>query len=149
MHRVIELELWSKPGSALLPQTGKSVAIACRRETGLSEQVVLGLNFVPDAADMRNLQLSLTEGEFCQAEFEQFCATRGLSADTNDNISAAEFLAHAVGQPLAWLHLPESREGLHMAHLVLGWAEKSGYLLRVGQSEPPLRTEELSCLWPS
>ena len=149
MNRIVELELWSKPRISVFPEDGKSVASACSASTGLSEQFVLGLSLVPDETDTKNLQVSLAEGELTQTEFEQFCARLGLRADTNDEVSAAQFLAYAVGQPLAWLHLPESAEGLRMATLILAWAEPKGYIVSLGQSEPPLSVEELSCLWPN
>ena len=149
MNRVVELELWSKPRISVFPMDGKLVASACRDGTGLSEQVVLGLSFVPDETDTKNLQLALAEGELAQTEFEQFCARLGLHADTRDEISAGRFLTYAVGQPLAWLHLPENAEGLSMAASILAWAESKGYIVTLGKSEPPLGVDELPRLWPN
>jgi hypothetical protein len=149
MNRVVELELWSKPRISVFAEDGKLVASACRDGTGLSEQFVLGLSFVPDEMDTKNLQFALAEGELTQTEFEQFCARLGLRADANDETSAAQFLTYAIGQPLAWLHLPESAEGLSMANSILAWAEPKGYIVKLGQSEPALSADELSRLWPN
>lgn len=147
MDRVVEIELWSTPRSTVIPVDGKEVAAVCREGAGLPPKIVAGLNFVPDEIDVVNLRHSISEGDVSQSEFELFCLSRGLRADSTDNMSAAYFLAFSDGQPLAWLHLPENAEGYQMATAILGWAESNGYVLRLGQSCPVLTASELVTLW--
>ena len=77
LPRVIELELWSLPGASGSPLDGKAVAESCRAETGLSPEVVLGLNFVPDTTDVTNLRSLLDSAPESLKRFRQFFPSAG------------------------------------------------------------------------
>ncbi len=145
--RVVDLKLWSQPRQFKRPRDGKTVAHECRTATGLSDDVVLGLNFIPDAIDIQNLDAELSAGEVNMNEFRQFCLQEHLSPDPQDKASAACFRAFRFGQPLAWLHFPAGPEGLPMAKQVLAWAQRGGYAITRGQSETSLAEGEIVSLW--
>jgi hypothetical protein len=149
MQRIVELELWSRPRTSIAPQDGKAVAEACRNDTGLSQEVVLGLNFVPDKSDVENLQLALAAGEVTLHEFKRYCAKQQLEPAINSTSSAAAFLAYANGQPLAWCHFPAGPEGYPMARLTLQWAGSMNLLLVIAHGEQSLREAHLAELWHS
>ena len=146
-QRVVELELWSKPRSAFEPYDGKAVAVACRAATGLPNHFVLGLNFVPDPADVRNIEARLLAGEVQESEFHAFCLARQLNPDPSSELSAARFLTFVEGQALAWLHLPEAAVGKAAMHLVLAWSEQQGFIITRGSGEQAMAEASLSRLW--
>ena len=127
---------------------GKTVAAACRKSVGLDEEVVLGLSLLPDETDVENLRLALLSGEVAKSGFELFCKENRLPPDLNDVWSACRFLVYTRGQPLAWLHFPETPEGLQMARDAHQWSEEQN-LLVFGASEHPLSEITLSNLWPA
>jgi hypothetical protein len=86
--------------------------------------VVLGLNFVPDPTDVENLLASLSSGEICLEDFVAFCAERSLESNPRNERSAAEFLAFAEGQALAWLRVPAGEAGISIVRTLVGWALK-------------------------
>ncbi len=146
---VVELELWSSPGTADLPLDGKAIAERCRSENDLPEHVVLGLSFVPDETDVRNVLSSFEAGESSEESFISFCAAHALPADPKSASSAAMFLAYIEGQPLAWLHLPVGQEGLSMCQRLCAWASRERLVVCLPKplSEPaPL--QEVLHHWP-
>jgi hypothetical protein len=147
MQRIVELELWSRPRTSIAPQDGNAVAEACRKDTGISEDVVLGLSFAPDESDVLSLQLALAAGEVTPDEFKRYCAQQQLEPAINSTSSAASFLAYANGQPLAWCHFPAGPDGYPMARLTLQWAGSMNLLLAIGQGEQSLRETQLAELW--
>lgn len=150
MHpRIVELELWTLPRSTKTPLDGKAAAVVCQRETGLPSTTVLGLNFIPAASDLQDLREALTRRELQEDEFLSFCDARGLEASLDCGRSAAEFLAFAQGQAIAWLHLPEDDSGLAMARTLVAWASKNGMQIRDGASTyAPLTESQVYALWP-
>jgi hypothetical protein len=132
--RIVELELWLPPHRPDAPLDGRDVAERCRSETGLAENVVLGLNFVPDLVDVENLRDAMKRGEFEEDELMAFFVARGLQPNQECERSAAEFLSYARGQPVAWLHLPAERSGVEMARTLASWARSNGLQLRDGES---------------
>jgi hypothetical protein len=145
---VVELELWSRPGASAAPFDGKVVAARCRSATGLSEEIVLGLNFVPDIADVDALRAAVASGELRREDFALFCEERGLDFSLDDAQSAAAFLAYAKGQPLAWLHVPAEPAGLRMASALAGWALRNGMELKDGaRTYEPLTESQFGGLW--
>lgn len=146
--RVVDLELWSSPHSARVPFDGKAVADACRRATGLSPEIVLGLNFVPGPTDVTNTTAMLQSGEASQAEFQEFCVGQNLEPNPSSELSAARFLAFSLGQPIAWLHFPVAPEGRQAAQLVFQWSERERFIVVRGQGEQALSAVELSRFWP-
>lgn len=142
------MELRSKPLSPAGVLEGKAVAERCRLSTGLSEDIVLGLSFVPDHTDVENLDLGLQSGEFSLSEFTGFCRLHELKPLPSDDLSAARFLAHVWGQPLAWLHLPDDGAGYAMAVKIFRWAESSGFLVTIGQGSSPISESSLAAFWP-
>ncbi len=129
---IVELELWSPPGSESLAKEGKDVAARCQQESGLPTDVVLGLNFVPDEQDVETLRARLEAGEVHANDFLSFCAQRGLPTSPEHARSAAEYLVYIQGQPLAWLHVPAERSGFLMAQTLVKWARQNGLELRDG-----------------
>jgi hypothetical protein len=127
---------------------GKQVAADCRASTGLSAEVVLGLNFAPASVDVVALERSLSRREFTAQEFKQFCLSSQLAPDPNDVQSAARCLVYVHGQSLAWLHLPAEREGLAMAMLVRDWVSNHDHVITDGLTERHLDHRELAGLWP-
>jgi len=147
--QVVELELWSLPGSPRTPFDGKTVAERCQLETSMSPRVVLGLNFIPGAEDVQSLGASLATGELRQEDFMEFCTERGLEPDPHKEQSAAEFLAFSQGQALAWLHLPAEADGLTMARTLVTWARQNEMQLRDGASTyEPLSEDQVYAYWP-
>lgn len=126
---VIELEIWSQPGSELERDAGKEIGPRCSSELCLPGGIVLGLSAIPDPIDAQNLRSYLAEGELSYAEFQEFCVNRGLPADVSVIDSAARFLAYSHGVPLAWVHLPASPEGLEFGCRVHLWARSHKYCL--------------------
>jgi hypothetical protein len=98
-------------------------------ELTLPEGIVLGLSWVPDFTDSENLQLAFAQGELSESEFLAFCAAHDLLCDAGSNESAACFLSHKYGQPVAWVHLPASPDGLAFGQRVLQWAHQRGFCL--------------------
>jgi hypothetical protein len=147
MERVVELELWSAPLVGEVPFEGKIIAATCRQSTGLPEDVVLGLSFVPDQTDVENLRLSLERAEVSLVDFQQYCARNGLPPDANNISSAAQYLSYVGGQPLAWLHFPASQEGRGMAKVAIEWANENGYLVKLPLQASPIGEGEANCLW--
>lgn len=147
MKRIVDLELWSLPLEAQMPLDGKLIAEECRASTGLPDDVVLGLDFMPDSTDVSNLEISISRGEVTSQAFQEFCAMHKLKHDRHDPRSACWFLACALGQPLAWLHFPAGIEGLGMAHQVFAWASNRKFILVPAQSEAPLSMDQLRRYW--
>ena len=139
---IVELELWLPPLSDRVPLEGKELAARCQRETGLSADVVLGLNFVPDQQDVEQLGRAVELGEVKAEDFHYFCITRGLPPDQEDTRSAAEFLVFIRGQSLAWLHLPAEPVGLEMAKTITRWAHENDIQIHDGDSTYELLSEE-------
>lgn len=106
MDRVLELEIWSAPGSSLGTEAGDEVAARAAEALGLLPTVVLGLNFATSAVDAELLQQALAEGEPSATAFTAFCAEMGLRPSLQDPHSAALFLERAYGRALAWVHIP-------------------------------------------
>jgi hypothetical protein len=146
VQQVVDLELWSLPQRAAVPLDGKAIAEQCRLATSLPEEVVLGLSFVSDEADVAALAAALVEGE-SRERFEAFCRQQELPDDPSHPASAAHFLAFTEGQPLAWLHFPASLAGQSMALQALRWAASQGYVVRSGQGGPALSEAEVGALW--
>jgi hypothetical protein len=147
--QIVELELWSMPGTKKTPFNGKEVAKRCREETGLPETVVLGLNFLPDPIDVQDLLKSLNRNELRIEEFLAFCADRGLEPSTENERAAAEFLACAAGQAIAWLHLPADKSGLNMAQTLVLWAAQNRMQLRHGDGNYEVLGEsQVYAFWP-
>jgi hypothetical protein len=144
---IVDLELWSRPFDVQVPLDGKHIANDCRGFTGLSEDIVLGLSFIPDPTDKINIDISIARGEVTMQDFEVFCASNDLRPSTNDSISAARFIAYSYGQPLAWLHFPIGVEGLQMAIKVLNWASSNGFLVKIGQGEAQLSEIQVRQYW--
>lgn len=147
MKRIVDLELWSLPLEAQMPFDGKLIAEECRTSTGLPDDVVLGLNFIPDATDITNLEISISSGEVTTQAFQEFCAKNNLLHDRNDSLSAGRFLAYAFGQPLAWLHFPACAEGLVMARQIFAWASSRRFLVVAAQGEASLSMDQLERYW--
>lgn len=147
MKRIVDLELWSLPLDAQMPFDGKRIAEECRTSTGLPDDVVLGLNFIPDATDITNLEISISQGEVTTQAFQEFCAKHNLLHDRYDPLSAGRFLATAFGQPLAWLHFPAGAEGLEMARQLFTWASSRRFIVVAGRGEAPLSMDQLGQYW--
>lgn len=147
MKRIVDLELWSLPLEAQMLFDGKLIAEECRTSTGLPDDVVLGLNFVPDATYITNLDISISRGEVTTQAFQEFCAKHNLLHDRNDPLSAGRYLAYAFGQPLAWLHFPAGGEGLEMARQMFIWASSRRLILVAAQGEAPLSMDQLGQYW--
>ena len=148
LQKIVELELWSKPGAVAAPLDGKAVAHECRKHTGLPSEVVLGLNFVPDQTDSERFRLRLSNGESSVEQFQAYCAARDIPAQVGALSSVAEYLAHVEGQRLAWLHLPAEPAGLQQAEKVLRWAVVRGFkVVQAQRPEWPLAEESLRGLW--
>jgi hypothetical protein len=147
-QRIVELELWSMPGSAGAPFDGKAIAHECRQDLGLSSEVVLGLSFVPNQTDVERFRWRLTNGESSTEQFQAYCVARGIPAQLGALPSVAEYVAHVEGQPLAWLHLPAELDGFPQAKKVLRWALSKGFMVVQAQRpESPLAEESLRALW--
>jgi len=128
---VIELELWSRPGSCLPPEIGKlEIAPLCSRELALREGIVLGLSEIPDPAHSQSLAVSLACGELSRRAFAGYCVENGLAADVQSMESAARFLEHSYGRALAWVHLEASSTGLEIGERINSWAHSQGYCLQ-------------------
>ena len=147
LRRVVELELWSKPGNPNGPLNGKDVARACRLATGAPEDVVLGLNFVPSPTDVENVRLMIADGEASTYAFTRFCSERGLPCDPTSQLSAANYLVHARGQPLAWLHFSADHNGLRDAQRIFRWAEAMHFLVVAEQDGLSLDLDTLAVFW--
>jgi hypothetical protein len=147
MNRIVDLELWSVPLEAQIPFDGKLIAEECRVSTGLPDDVVLGLNFIPDATDITTLDISISRGEVTTQDFQKFCAEHNLAQDRNDPLSSGRFLAYAFGQPLAWLHFPAGAEGLEMARQMFAWASSRRFIVVAAQGEAPLSMGQLEQYW--
>lgn len=148
MRRIVELELCSTPRVHKEPLDGKEVAERCKADTGLSDDIVLGLNLVPDELHVQDLRASLDNGDQTLDEFNSFCAQRGLEPSPSSERSAAEFLAYVEGQRLAWLHLPEEDEGLNMARALVAWAAANGMDIHDGASTyERLSEEQIYACW--
>jgi hypothetical protein len=139
---IVELELCLAPRSIDAPLEGKDVAARCQQETGLSRDVVLGLSFVPEQYDVEELKRAVEATEVRLEDFQAFCKRRGLPSDPQNTRSAAEFLAFAQGQRLAWLHLPAESAGLEMARTLTRWAADNGMQIRDGSSTYELLSDE-------
>ena len=139
---IVELELCLPPLSDRAPLEGKQLAARCQRETGLSSDVVLGLNFVPDEQDVEQLKRALETEEVKSEDFHSFCETRGLRPNPEDTRSAAEFPVFARGQRLAWLHLPAEPSGLAMAKTIVRWAHDNNMEVHDEASTYELLSEE-------
>jgi hypothetical protein len=139
---IVELELWLPPFSDRAPLEGKELAARCQRETALSSDVVLGLNFVPDEQDVDQLKMAVEVGEVTLVDFKNFCERRGLRPSPEDTRSAAEFLVFMRGQPLAWLHLPAEPRGLAMARTITRWAHENDMQVHDGASTYEMLSEE-------
>ena len=129
---IVEFEFWSPPGSPTLAVEGKPIAARCHKETGLPKEVILGLNFVPDEQDAERLQGYLHAGEVRVEDFLLFCKKHGLAPDSANSRSAAEYLVHIEGQPLAWLHITAESSGLATAQALWRWAEQNNLQVRDG-----------------
>ncbi|WP_133001232.1 hypothetical protein [Luteimonas arsenica] len=147
MNRIVDLELWSLPRTAASPLDGKYVAEECRVASGLPDDIVLGLNYVPSDTYVRNLASAFEDSASLAVQFSSFCQDRGLPTEKECPKSAAHFLAFWEGQPLAWLHFPSAPEGREMAIRVHEWAEKCGYAIRAGQGAPELSKIEIQAFW--
>jgi hypothetical protein len=148
LRQVVELELWSAPGAAAIPFDGKLIAQECRQDTGLSSEVVLGLSFVPDQADLERFRWHLNNGKASLEQFEAYCIERSIPAQLSDIASVGEYLAHLEGQPLAWLHLPGEPGGMRQAQKLLQWAEVRGFVVvQAERPESPLAESALGVLW--
>ena len=145
---IFELELCTLPRTPGTPFDGKDVAQRCRSDTGLPETAVLGLSFIPDRIDVQNLHTSITKSELGAEEFLAYCAESSLEPNTDNERSAAAFLAYAEGQRIAWLHLPAEESGLEMARILVGWAARNGMQLRDGaRTYEPLTEIQVYALW--
>ncbi|MBK1616693.1 hypothetical protein CKO44_24955 [Rubrivivax gelatinosus] len=113
----------------------------------MPEDVVLGLNFVPDETDGQVLAAKFAKGDSSARQFEEFCLNQELPVDSGHAKSAAHFLAFTEGQPLTWLHFPASQEGQGMAASVYEWATTAGHIIRRGQGERALTETEIRALW--
>lgn len=145
MCRVVDLELWSPPGTSLLD--GKAVAEACRSATAAPPEIILGLNFVPEEADTKSLVLSFAEDPQLALTFQNFCHEQGLSSEWTNVEAAARFMVFIEGQPLAWLHFRTDPSGKGLALSVCRWATDSGYVIRSGQGERSLSESAIHALW--
>ena len=139
---IVELDLCLPPRSDRAPLDGKQLSARCQRETGLSSDVVLGLNFVPDEQDVEQLKRTHETEEVKPEDFQSFCLTRGLRPNPEDTRTAGEFLAFARGQRLAWPHLPAERPGLAMAKTIVRWAHENGLEVHDGASTYELLSDE-------
>lgn len=127
---------------------GKEVAKRRRRETGLPEGVVLGLNSFPDLIDVQNLRDALSTGETREAEFFEFCSQQGLEQTPESERSAYEYLGFAQGRSLAWLHIPAAETGLEMVQTIIGWVSRNGFQLHDGaRTYAPLTGTQIYALW--
>jgi hypothetical protein len=140
--RIVELELCSKPRDPRTPFDGKEIAINCRSDTGLSDQIVLGLSLVADVIDVQNLKSAFACGELSEEEFTFYSNARGLKSDKENQHSACQYLAFAEGQSLAWLHIPAEQTGLGIAKKLVLWAAQNGMEIRKGSSPFQLLSEE-------
>ena len=147
MLRIVELELWSAPGSLTTPVDGKQVAEQCMRATSLPADVVLGLSFIPGDTDVEILKMLIAEGVTTKDHFEVYCQGAHLSAMPLSSESAARFIASVEGSSLAWLHFPASPDGREMALQVHRWASNAGYIVRKCQGEPALSELQVAALW--
>ena len=150
LPRVIELELWSRPGSNLAPEAGKAViAPQCRAELALCAEVVLGLSAIPHPIDSQNLAAAFGEGELTHEAFEGYCARNGLVADAHSPETAACFLEYEFGRPLAWVHLDASTRGIGIGRRINAWAHAQGFcLVEPAETSCILQSSSLSHLLP-
>ena len=121
---VVELELWSRPHRAAFDAGGKAIAKQCTEELNLNQTVVSGVSFLSDPIDVQNLRQAIADGELARHDFSQFCRSRGLHDSIDDEWSAACFLAHEYGQPLAWLHIPYDDAGRSIYIAIADWARR-------------------------
>lgn len=119
---VVELEFWSRPGSKLFLPGGKELAARCRTDLNLKASVILGLNFASDPVDLRNLLTAIDSGEIDANVVRSFFDERQLDSTAANHDLAARFLAQSYGQQLAWLHIPNSQEGLSLLESLFAWA---------------------------
>ena len=150
MNSIVDLELWSAPGSSLCLPSGRPVAERCRVDLGLPESVVLGLSFDSDDTDVQNLTLALQEGELTEADFRMFCSKHDAPATLTHTESAARFLAFSYGQSLAWLHFPATTSGAQMCRNVIHWARRENLCVVQATAQYCLLGETgVSLVWPA
>jgi hypothetical protein len=106
MQRIRELEAWSTPGNLLPTDYGKDLAQELW-SFGISPDIYLGLNSIPDWTDIENLRLALASNELTIEDFSKFCSIHSLPPSPRHADSANKFLEYSLGRRLAWIHLPE------------------------------------------
>jgi hypothetical protein len=115
MERVCEFEVWSKPGALLPTDYGKElqrelVANGELAGLGIPDDVFIGLSNIPDKIDIYNLKIDIDAGHLSVNGFIDFCHEHGFEPRLDSALSACKYLEYSFGCPIAWVHIPESRE---------------------------------------
>lgn len=117
MRRVRELEAWSTPGKLLSSNYGKDLAQEFW-SLGVSRNVYLGLDDIPDQTDIENLRLAIEAGELAVEDFKRFCKAYSLPPNLESAESSCKFLEYSLGRRLAWIHLPQGSNSQMLQDLI-------------------------------
>ncbi len=119
--------MFSRPGRNLPPELSKEMKSDIDAELELDEDIFIGLSFIPSEVDTINLLHALNEKELLISDFEDYCNNNNLYASVSNNESAALFQEFAYGRSVAWLHIPQNREGLVVVNKLSQWSLKNEF----------------------
>ena len=106
MKTVIEFEAWSRPGTLLPPDFGKTIQSEVW-SAGIPRDVFLGVSNLPDETDVAALSQFLEEEPLAERAFYSFCRSNGLPENRDNAASAARYLELLHGCCVAWIHIPQ------------------------------------------
>ena len=112
MSEIFELSIWTYPGLLLSEVSPDLVTDPLRSRFEFDSLELMDQFPTPDPADVKNLALSIREGEIKTDEFLRFCFINKLSPNIDDPVSAVSYLGFRYGYEIAWLNVPYTSQGL-------------------------------------
>ena len=100
---------------------------------GIEDGLLIGLSNPPDSSHVSSLKMAIDEREVDFNEFAAFCESSGLEPSLESDTSACHFLAYSYGEPIVWLHLPHSPNGLKQLQRLLQWSNSNSFNVQDGK----------------
>lgn len=130
IEHVLELEIWSRPGYLYDCDYGKQgLEKKISRDLFLSKDIALGISQIPDGSDVKNLAMSLEDGDLLLSDFNRFCCENKLRPDPTNELSACKFLEHSYGRVLMWIHINDNDSAESMIKKITIWSRRNEFCL--------------------